>query len=226
MIKLIDGWNKEDNIIGTVEDVASYLNIEDRVKNIYDLENELSSSEYESRYSIVPLKFEVVETYKDSDEEFVHGRFEKLEEAQKEAEYYYHGEEDIKRGITIEIRILGDPEDDNNYNYDYAEFNRGYKLFDDNDHIIAIMNLSKDWTKEDVLEIAAGNLTMKTSDAYYKYCKEDKALYEYSGEEENFESFSKTPIEREIFADCLTTEDYQKILEEYNGRLSSLPEFI
>lgn len=111
MIKLIDGWNKEDNIIGTVEDVASYLNIEDRVKNIYDLENELSSSEYESRYSIVPLKFEVVETYKDSDEEFVHGRFEKLEEAQKEA-------------------------------------------------------------------------------------------------------------------DCLTTEDYQKILEEYNGRLSSLPEFI
>lgn len=227
MIKLLDERDKSFSLIGDISTITNYLDIED-CNSIYDIEKILHEDEA-TYYKLIPLKYEVVEVYDDNG--YVHAYSNNLEEAKKEAEFLLNCagcgglENCIKSGTRVELREIEDPESDNS-NYDLIEYYKGYKLTDELDNIIAVLDYTYSNNRQDILEEAAESLTAELTDSFCKYCKDDDTIYMYSGDPEDFEDFSKTPIDTEVFLSELTYEDIEEIAKNYNGRQSSLPYFI
>ena len=227
MIKLVDDREKDFSLIGDVSRISDYLGIE-KCKDIHDIEDFLKENE-ETFFHLIPLKYEIVEGSDPDD--WVHDYCTDIEEAKKTASYWFfrgcQGPENcIKTGRRIELREIEAPSDDNNYNYNLVEYYKGYKIIDELDNIIAVLDYTYSRDLEDIKEHAAESLTNELLDSYCKYCKEDKSIYLYNGDPEDFEGFSKTPIESELFIEELTYQDIENITKIYDGYSSSLPYFI
>lgn len=225
MIKLLDERDRSFSLIGDISTITNYLDIED-CRSIDDIERILNAEDA-TYYKLIPLKYEVVEVYDDN--EYVHAYLNNLEEAKKETEFFLNGcgglESCIKSGTRVELREIEDPESDNS-NEDLVEYYKGYKLTDELDNIIAVLDYTYSNNLQDILEEAAESLTNELTDAYCKYCQDDNSIYMYNGDPEDFEDFSKTPIDTEVFLSDLTYEDIDQIAKNYNGRQSSLPYFM
>lgn len=225
MIKLLDERDKSFSLIGDISTITNYLDIED-CHSISEIEKILHEEEA-SYFKLIPLKYEVVEVSDDNG--YVHAYLNNLEEAKKEAEFWLNGcgglESCIKSGTRVELRENKDPESDNP-DCDLVEYYKGYKLTDEQGNIIAVLDYTYSNNRQELLEEAAESLTAELTDSFCKYCKDDDTIYMYSGDPEDFEDFSKTPIDTEVFLSELTYEDIEEIAKNYNGRQSSLPYFI